>query len=80
MNDSNYIYFPKVYEGREILFRLNQCNGDIEIKADNNFALSNGFSSIEEMRLIISSESGMILPDWLMVESGLVGNIRNNLN
>ena len=42
-------YFTRVYEGRKISFRQNQDTGEVDIQFDDNFAISNGFESLDDM-------------------------------
>ncbi len=42
-------YFSRVYEGRKISFRQNIDTGEVDIQFDDNFAISNGFESLDDL-------------------------------
>ena len=44
-----YKYFTKEFEGRKISFRQNIDTGEVDIKFDNNFAVCNGFESLNDL-------------------------------
>ena len=42
-------YFSRVYEGRKISFRQNIDTGEVDIQFDDNFAISNGYESLNDL-------------------------------
>lgn len=42
-------YFTKEFEGRKISFRQNIDTGEVDIQFDNNFAVCNGFESLDDL-------------------------------
>lgn len=44
-----YKYFTRAYEGRKISFRQNLETGEVDIQFDDNFAVCNGFESLNDL-------------------------------
>ena len=44
-----YKYFSKVFEDRKISFRQNLETGEVDIQLDDNFAICNGFKSLDDL-------------------------------
>lgn len=67
--ESLWQYFPKEFEGKEIIFRQNIITGLIQMKVTDEMAQANGYKNLGHMRECIGRDMGtiIILPEWMNV-------------
>lgn len=72
MDNKLWRYFPKEFDGRPIMFRQSMINGEIQLRIDDQMAISNGYASREDLQSrmrIYYGRPDFILPDWLTVSN-----------